>query len=365
MNSNNLEAIRRQIDEVDEKLTELIEKRMNLVRQVAEYKKSTGTEILDTSREDKVIQNVLGKVKNPEYADSIKHIFQNIMHCSKEYQRKKIEAYNKQAQHKKYGLIGEKLGHSLSPEIHNMFFGMMAISSTYDLIEIPLNKLPDVLNSLKAEGYAGINVTIPYKTEIMKYLDEVSSEAAQIGAVNTIKLYPKFKGYNTDYSGFGMALDYYGVKVKGKKAAVLGSGGSARAVVTYLADNGADTITIVSRNADGAKLKYPGYKAVNIAEFSAEGYDFVINCTPVGMYPKTDCSPLNKEQLKGAGFVMDLIYNPNTTKLMEYAEELGIPCANGFYMLIAQAICAQEIWQERTIDIKIINEIYKGLKDEV
>jgi len=363
MSGSNLEAIRRQIDEVDEKLTELLEKRMSLVSRVAEYKKSTSTEILDTAREEKVLLNVLRKVGNPEYADTIMSIFRDIMHHSKEYQQKIIGAGNK-AVAKKYALIGEKLGHSLSPQIHSAFFAKLGISADYDLVEVAPGELPFVLENLKTRGYLGINVTIPYKTEIMKYLDEISREALKIGAVNTIRFNPVFKGYNTDYAGFGMSLNYYGVKINGKRAAVLGSGGSARAVITYLADNEAGSITVVSRNADAARQKYPELQSVNIGEFKASGYDLVINCTPVGMYPKTGLSPLEKEQLEGAGFVMDLIYNPETTKLLEYAAELGIPCANGLYMLIAQAICAQEIWQEISVDAEIINEIYKGMKDE-
>ncbi|NMA64882.1 MAG: shikimate dehydrogenase [Clostridiaceae bacterium] len=286
------------------------------------------------------------------------------MHYSKEYQKKQIK-HQKDSNRKKYALIGEKLSHSISPKIHNIIFDKLGISSAYDLVELPLDEIPDILGSLKAKGYSGLNVTIPYKTEIMKYLDEISYEALKIGAINTIKFQPKFKGYNTDYSGFKMSLEYYGIEVKGKKSAVLGSGGSSRAVATCLLDNDAQSVVIVSRDANMAKMKYPEHETANIKDFNADGYDIVINCTPVGMYPKIDFSPLKKEQLKGAGFVMDLIYNPKTTMLLKYAEELDIPCANGLYMLIAQAICAQEIWQGIKIDNEILNEIYKGMKDEI
>lgn len=355
-----LESIRKEIDDLDRQLTQLIEKRMELVNMVAEYKKNHSIGILDTSREEKVLKNVLSYVKNPEFADSIVASFQSIMDHSKEYQKQRI-ANNVI---KKYALIGEKLSHSMSPKIHGLYFKKANIKATYELLEFSGDEIPHVLSYLGSKGYSGINVTIPYKTEIIPWLDKLSDEAQRLGAVNTIKIDDNFTGFNTDYFGFGRALNYFGVKAEAKKCAVLGSGGAARAVVSYLEDNGAQNISVVSRNADEAALKYPGKSTVNIKEFSARDFDIVINTTPVGMYPNIDSSPITKVQLKGAGFVMDLIYNPSETLLMKYAQELGIPNCNGLYMLVAQAISAQEIWQGEKVDDKIINDIYREINNE-
>jgi len=362
MDRSELEAIRNKIDDIDRKLSELLQERMDLVSQVADYKRKNNAEILDEGREKKVIENVLSSVSNPDYTENIKAIFQFIMDNSKEYQRKRLV---EKGRFQKFVLLGEKLSHSISPQIHGMFFKRANIEGQYDLREVSYSEIPDILNILRNEGYTGANVTIPYKTEIMKYLDEISPTALRIGAINTIKIGEKCTGYNTDYFGFGKSLEFFGVSVKGKRCAVLGSGGSSRAIVSYLEDQGAESIVIVTRNTIKAAIKYPHLRCIPINYFSAMGYDLVVNATPVGMYPKTGDSPITKEQLCGAGFVMDIIYNPSMTLLLEYAEELGIPYANGLYMLVAQAISAQEIWQGESINQEITNSIYRELKDEI
>ncbi|HBR02246.1 MAG TPA: chorismate mutase, partial [Ruminiclostridium sp.] len=200
MDTNRLEKIRSEIDALDRELAGLIEKRMDLVSLVAEYKSRNNVNVLDAKREEKVIENALSVVSNADYSNSIRAAFESIMALSREYQRKKIK--NKGVGAKRYALIGEHLSHSMSVPVHEAFFSEAGIQDSYELMEIPRNELPGVLCRLKAEGFSGINVTIPYKTEIMSQLDSVSAEAERIGAVNTILLDEKFKGYNTDYGGF-------------------------------------------------------------------------------------------------------------------------------------------------------------------
>ncbi len=354
----NLDTIRKEIDKIDKELSTLIQKRMDLVSKVAESKARSGKEILDKDREEAVIQNVLSMVSKQEYKDNVKAVFECIMYNSREYQKKKMGSKGIKP---RYAVIGEKLSHSISPQIHRELFTKAKINAAYEQIEVPKTELSGVLDRLKKEGYKGINVTIPYKTEIMASLNTVSDIVARIGAVNTVKIGDIYEGYNTDYFGFGKALDYYGFDSQKKVCAVLGSGGSSKAVVAYLEDKGASKITIVSRDAQSAAIKFPKQKSVEINSFSAEGYDLVVNTTPVGMFPKVDFSPIRKDQLKGTSFVMDLIYNPEETLLLKFARELSIPCVNGLYMLVSQAVCAEEIWQEVTYGQDIINEIYESI----
>lgn len=361
MEKNNLDIIRNEIDKIDQELSVLIQKRMDLVAEVAESKAQSGKEILDKSREEKVIQNVLSMVNNQEYKDSVKAVFECIMHNSREYQKKRIGSKNIKP---RYAVIGEKLAHSISSQIHRELFKKVNINAIYNQIEVSKTEISGILDRLKKEGYEGINVTIPYKTEIMASLNEVSDIVTRIGAVNTVRIGDKYEGYNTDYFGFGRALDYYGFDSKNKTCAVLGSGGAAKAVIAYLEDKGASKITIVSRDVKAAALKFPKLECMDLYKFSAEGYNLVVNATPVGMFPKIDSSPIRKEQLKGASFVMDLIYNPEETLFLKFARELSIPCANGLYMLVAQAICAEEIWQGVTYKQDIINEIYEKYKGQ-
>ena len=151
------------------------------------------------------------------------------------------------------GLLGEKLGHSLSPKIHKLIFQELNIAGDYSLIEIERENLSYFFSQAK-EKFDGMNVTLPYKTAVIPYLSSITNEAASIGAVNTISfLKEETKGYNTDYYGFDFLLSSNGIEVKNRKIAVLGAGGAARAVLQYLNDNDAGNILVVSRNPEQAR----------------------------------------------------------------------------------------------------------------
>ena len=244
----------------------------------------------------------------------------------------------------KLGLVGEKLAHSLSPQIHDEIMKLRGIDGTYELLEFSKENFPQDFNSLKNAGYRGVNVTIPYKETVIPLLDSISQQAKYIGAVNTVLFQNgKAKGFNTDYNGFISLLDHNNVTVKGKGAVILGSGGVAKAVVKGLLDLGIYDLTIVSRG----KQNFHGNYTVSY-EFFKEAdskSDILINCTPVGMYPNIDVSPIPKEYIK-AGIVIDMVYNPEKTLLLKYAEELGCKAINGSLMLKEQALKAQEIWTE-------------------
>ena len=151
----------------------------------------------------------------------------------------------------KLGVIGAKLGHTASPAIHEKLFRILQVEGQhqYGVLEMDRNDIPNELQRLRDEGYTGANVTIPYKLDVMPYLTDISREARIIGAVNTLHFTDNgIFGYNTDYSGFGRSLDHAGIGVKTKDCVVLGSGGAARAIIQYLSDAGAQSITVVSRH---------------------------------------------------------------------------------------------------------------------
>jgi shikimate dehydrogenase len=270
----------------------------------------------------------------------------------------------------KFGLLGEKLGHSLSPQIHNLIFRKMGIAGEYDLLEVEKQNLGDALEQLPKK-YGGVNVTIPYKLAVMKHLTFISPEAKAIGAVNTIYFVNSEKrGYNTDYFGFGRLLEHNAIIVENKDAVVLGSGGAARAVVQYLVDNCAKSIHIASRNPQDACNKFSDFKALPKLNFlnyerlfeRGDG-DLLVNTTPIGMYPHMEVSPIPKEVIAGYRAVVDLIYNPSETLFMRYAREAGRKNCNGFYMLVAQALAAEEIWQGCKINHEIIASIVQEMQE--
>ncbi|WP_461206365.1 shikimate dehydrogenase [Clostridium sp. DL1XJH146] len=262
------------------------------------------------------------------------------------------------------GLLGEKLGYSYSPQIHSSLFKKLDLKSHYYLFEIDKHSLAHSVSSMKVLNIKGLNVTIPYKQEVIKFLDELSPEVSKIGAVNTIALKDgKTIGYNTDYFGFNNLMEKFKVEVKDKVAIILGTGGSAKAIYQNISDKGASEIYIVTRN----KFKeFDGFEEAHIIDYTDlnefEMGDIMVNCTPVGMHPNIEDCPVEKSILEKYSAVIDLIYNPEKTKLLLYAEEFGIQAINGLYMLVSQAIKAEELWQNIEVNYKISDEIYEELK---
>lgn len=269
----------------------------------------------------------------------------------------------------KFGLIGGRLGHSLSPAIHRLFFEYTGKNGSYELLETELSELPQLMQSLR-QNYAGVNVTIPHKLHVMPLLDKIAPEAAAIGAVNTINFTQDGAfGYNTDYFGFGRMLEYNGIAVQKKICAVLGSGGAARAVVKYLADQGAEKLYLVTRDTAGVDAHFVKMAAnleiIDYAALSKLQGDVLVNCTPVGMFPKTQAAPVNEKISAAFGASVDLIYNPAKTLFLQQAENAGRKAVNGLFMLVAQAVAAQEIWQNEKYDSELILRITKALEQQI
>ncbi len=269
-----------------------------------------------------------------------------------------------------FALLGGKLGHSLSPQIHNLIFRKLGIEGKYDLLEIKKQDLDDSIERL-AEKYIGVNVTIPYKIAVMKNLTFISPEAKAIGAVNTIYFSKGEKrGYNTDYFGFGRLLEHNAVtSLEHKDVVVLGSGGAARAVLQYLVDSGVKSVTVATRSLQDVAKRFSNFGALPKLKFVSyeqlaeqDGGALIVNTTPVGMYPYIAASPIPQEVVARYTAVVDLIYNPVETLFMSYAKAAGHNTCNGLYMLVAQAVAAEEIWLERKIEAGLIASIAQEIQ---
>ena len=245
----------------------------------------------------------------------------------------------------KYGLIGEKLGHSFSREIH----GRIA-DYEYELCEIPKDKLDGFM---KARDFAGINVTIPYKEAVIPYLDEVDGSARAIGAVNTVvNRGGRLIGYNTDYAGAAAMIRYAGIDMLGKKVLVLGTGGTSKTLSHVARDMGAAEIVTVSRTARDGCVTY-----AEALENHVDA-DVIINTTPVGMYPSVDATPIDIEKIPNLSGVVDVIYNPLETNLVRAAKDRGIRATGGLYMLAAQAVYASAHFLGNDADDGLIRRVY-------
>jgi len=269
---------------------------------------------------------------------------------------------------KNFGLIGENLGHTYSQFIHSRILNKLDIKGRYGVYEVKKANLRNVVSGLKALGFSGVNVTIPYKVDIIDYLDLLSEEATKIGAVNVIKIDKDDTsiGYNTDYYGFGMMLGKYDVEIKDKNILILGTGGASRAVIQYLIDNSVGDITIASSNPETASLKYKGHKIIGYQDISeVTDCSILINTTPIGMFPNVKESPISRQYLKNFKYAIDLVYNPSETLFLKEAKDEGLRAINGLYMLVAQAVKSQEIWNDICISENIIDTIVRDLYSEI
>ena len=247
-----------------------------------------------------------------------------------------------------YGLLGEHLPHSFSPQIH-----LSLGNSDYHLFEIAPENLEKFLSERK---FKGINVTIPYKKAVIPYLDVISPEAEKIGAVNTITVRDgKLYGDNTDYFGFKYMVEKSGIEIKGKKTLVLGSGGASATVQAVLTDMGADSVSVVSRNGE---INY-----TNI--YNEIDTEIIVNTTPVGMYPDNMHSPVVLEKFPNLKGIFDVVYNPLRTKFIMDAQNLGIHAVAGLSMLVAQAKKAHEIFFDTKLNDDVTEKITSTLFKEM
>lgn len=261
----------------------------------------------------------------------------------------------------KAGLIGGKLSHSLSPQIHDKYWYLTGQLGQYSLFETAEQNLGTRLDELQRQGFAGVNVTIPHKTAVMRYLDVITPEAEAIGAVNTVHFSSGRRiGHNTDYFGLKSLLDQNGFSLPGKRVVILGAGGAARCALSLAKNEKAAEVLVVSRTPEKADpaLEAVGYDALN----RMDAIDVLINATPAGMYPNTDACPVSDDVIQRCTSVADMIYNPEQTLLLQKAAAMGKGYANGLWMLCAQALKAQEIWTGKVFDDDICRTIYNGLK---
>ena len=250
-----------------------------------------------------------------------------------------------------YGLIGEKLGHSFSREIHKRLCGY-----DYELREL---RPDEVEEFLAKREFRGINVTIPYKETVIPYLDEIDEAAREIGAVNTVvNRGGKLFGYNTDYTGMRELMLREGIDPAGKKVLVLGSGGTSKTAMTVAKSLGAETILRVSRTKRDNCITYEEVRKIH------SDAQIIINATPVGMYPNGDACPIDIGAFPNLTGVVDAIYNPLRTKLVLAAKARGITAAGGLYMLVGQAAAAAEHFTGEKGDPADVERVYRELLSE-
>ena len=275
---------------------------------------------------------------------------------------------------KNFGILGYPVGHSLSPQIYAAAFKAAGFKN-YNYIPIPIQpgKLMLAVEGIKGLNFRGVNVTIPHKTMILKYLDAIDSDALGIGAVNTVvNDGGMLTGYNTDVAGFLAALSEANFLPEDCNAVVLGAGGAARAILWGLCKRKAEFITIGARNpqkADALAKDFMQYGSVEGLDWNSEQFtnamqtaDILINTTPLGMFPNVDeMPPVDLKLLPEGALVYDIVYNPVETKLLRTAKELGYPTLNGMSMLLLQGQESYRLYTGTIPDMKIMTKTLEKL----
>jgi shikimate dehydrogenase len=256
---------------------------------------------------------------------------------------------------KMFAVIGHPIRHSLSPVMHNAAFRKLGLECEYDAFDVIKEELDKRMDDFRTGGFTGINVTIPHKVDVMRYMNSLSEDAALIGAVNTVKFGKKTVGYNTDGVGCLRAFEEAGVKPSGKRVLILGAGGAGRAIALKLAKEKA--AVVITDQIPGKALELAGYIRENTggtadAASPEEGTlereigkaDILINATPAGMWPNTGETPVNPKIIREGMVVMDIVYNPAETKLLKEAKEKGCRTISGVGMFVHQGAESLRIW---------------------
>lgn len=268
------------------------------------------------------------------------------------------------------GIIGNPLTQSLSPLMHNKVFENLGLNCLYLPFEVGAGNLGSTLEALKVLGFAGLNVTIPYKTEVIPYLDELSPEAAACQAVNCIKNYQgRLVGYNTDGKGFMRALQEKGIG-PGERALLIGAGGAARSVAYNLANNGCRSMGILDIDSSRAEAlavfiesnsscrANPQLMTPDSFGNAAAEAELIVNCSPVGMVPQKDRSPVDSLLMVRKDAVLcDLIYNPVETRFLQLGQQRGLKTINGAAMFIHQGALTLEIILEIIPPLAFMKEV--------
>lgn len=282
------------------------------------------------------------------------------------------------------GLIGNPVGHSISPFIHNTLADKLGINLAYTAFKVDSGEVETAVKGAYALGIKGMNVTVPHKQEVMGALVSVDELAKSIGAVNTlVRVDGGYKGYNTDYLGIKRQLVCDGIDITGREVIILGAGGASRAVTFMCATTGADRVYLLNRSVDKAEQladdvnTYVGRKCVTAMPLDGyrklkgykdgSGYKYiVIQTTSKGLYPDVDGTPVEDEAFYDmVEAAADIIFNPSETRFMRMVREHGAKAYNGLEMLLYQGVAAFELWNDLEVPDEMCRELYELMKKEM
>ena len=345
-------SLRLRIDEIDDQILELINQRLLTARQIGEIKDRSGAGVVDSKRESQIYQRLSSLNKGPLKENALHHIFRSVIAAGRGIQ----SPGNKAAVAPLYVVVGNPIGHSLSPVMHNSALAHSGLDGHY--LALRVENIAAAVDGIRGLGIRGASITIPHKISVLQYLDKVDPMAADIGAVNTvINRDGVLHGYNSDGDGAIKAL-LEKTTIKDKDVAVIGAGGGARAVGFGLKQAGG-LVTIINRTESrGEKLADDlGCEFKLLAEVKKLPYQIVINATPAGMTPDVNSLPLAPDLMKPGMVVMDMVYNPLKTRFLKEAQSIGCKTVDGVAMFVHQGAVQFELWTGRKAPVDIMRRV--------
>ena len=370
MSKNSLDRLRDKIESLDLELLRLLNERASVSLQIGRVKAKDGLDVHDPWREQAIFDYLAKHNKGPLKAGEIQEIFQRIVSISKRLQS--AVSFNRSDLQAKsddvdtsfavggktaiYGIMGNPVGHSMSPLMHNTAFRLLGLDAIYLPFEV--DDLSVALTGMKALNVKGASVTHPFKTQIIGLLDEIDNTAERIGAVNTLVFGKNnVRGTNTDWMGAVRCLETL-LLIQGHRFVVIGAGGAARAVVFGITSKGGTAI-VVNRSYEKGRALADEFDCafVPLSEIKSIGGDCLVNTTPVGMYPKTDEIPVPREVLGTYKAVADAVYNPLKTLLLKEAEAAGCTVASGLEMFVHQGVEQFRAWTGKEAPIDEMREV--------
>ncbi|MGB5750321.1 MAG: shikimate dehydrogenase [Desulfobacterales bacterium] len=351
--------IRLRIDDIDDQILDLINKRLLAAREIGEIKSRSGAAVVDLKRESQIYQRLSLLNAGPLKENALHRIFRAVIAAGRGIQSPGDKADVPPL----YIVVGNPIGHSLSPVMHNSALAHTGLNGSY--LAFNVEDIAAAVDGIRGLGIRGASITIPHKVAVMQYLDLVDPMAAEIGAVNTVlNRDGMLHGYNSDCAGAVTAIIEKTV-IKDKEVAVIGAGGSARAIGFGLKQEGG-IVTVINRTRSrGEKLAMDlGCRFIPLADINELPFHIVVNATPVGMMPEVDSMPLAPKLLEPDMVVMDMVYNPLKTRFLKEAESIGCTIVDGLSMFVHQGAVQFELWtsQKAPVDImrKVVLEELKG-----
>jgi shikimate dehydrogenase len=344
--------LRQRIDEIDDQILKLINKRLLAAREIGEIKNRSGVAVVDSERESQIYQRLSLLNGGPLKENALLRIFREVIAAGRGIQIPGDKANVPPL----YIVVGYPIGHSLSPVMHNSALAHTGLGGTY--LAFNVADIAAAIDGIRGFGIRGASITIPHKIAVMQYLDEVDPMAAEIGAVNTVlNRDGVLHGYNSDCDGAVTAISEKTV-ITDKEVAVIGAGGAARAIGFGLKQEGG-IVTIINRTRSrGEKLARDlGCRFLPLEQIKELPFDIVVNATPVGMMPEVDRMPLPPKLLEPHMVVMDMVYNPLKTRFLKEAESIGCTIVDGLSMFVHQGAVQFELWTSQKAPVDTMRKV--------